>query len=119
MAVTMNDVKAFLDAEEPDYAMAVNLGADAHPHLQALVSGDDPMLGGHQHMRRKQGDIGIGHEFVKAFHRKTKVRSWSRGYYLRAISAGCLIRVALQRVRTRNSNFGVIVINGNFHPKST
>jgi len=44
MAVTMEEVRAMLDPEEPDYSAAVLLGPDALPHLQALVAGDDPML---------------------------------------------------------------------------
>jgi HEAT repeat protein len=44
MAVTMKQVRAALDPEEPDYAAAARLGPGALPHLQALVRGDDPML---------------------------------------------------------------------------
>ena len=45
MAVSMKRVRAALDPEEPDYAAAAaQLGADAVPHLQTLIQGDDPML---------------------------------------------------------------------------
>ena len=44
MAVTMNDVRAILDPEEPNYVRGVALGRDALPHLQVLVQGDDLML---------------------------------------------------------------------------
>jgi HEAT repeat protein len=44
MAITVNDVRAFLDAEEVDYAAASLLGAEALPILDELVHGDDPML---------------------------------------------------------------------------
>jgi HEAT repeat protein len=45
MAVTMDQVRAALDPEEPDYAQAASeLGADALPHLERLIVGDHPML---------------------------------------------------------------------------
>lgn len=44
MAVTMKDVRAALDPDEPDYARAAKLGRGALPHLEALVSSDDTML---------------------------------------------------------------------------
>jgi len=44
MAVTMQDVRAVLDPEEPDYEFAALLGPEALPHLETLVRGDDPML---------------------------------------------------------------------------
>jgi hypothetical protein len=45
MATTMEQVRAVLDPDEPDYEKgAAELGPDAIPHLQALVKGDDPML---------------------------------------------------------------------------
>ncbi len=44
MAVTMKDVRAALDPEEPDYDKAAELGPDALPHLQELVSSADAML---------------------------------------------------------------------------
>jgi hypothetical protein len=40
----MEDVRRILDPEEPDYSRVAGLGADALPHLSALVTGDDPML---------------------------------------------------------------------------
>jgi hypothetical protein len=44
MAVTMNDVRAALDPEEPDYSKAAKMGANALPHLEVLVSSGDTML---------------------------------------------------------------------------
>ena len=44
MAVTMKDVRAALDPEEPNYPKAAKLGADALPHLEVLVSSGDTML---------------------------------------------------------------------------
>jgi HEAT repeat protein len=44
MAVTMEDVRAALDPEEPDYAEAAKLGPDALPHLEVLVNSGDTML---------------------------------------------------------------------------
>ncbi len=44
MTVTMQDVRSALDPEEPDYAAAAELGAEALPHLKTLVQGDDAML---------------------------------------------------------------------------
>jgi hypothetical protein len=44
MPVTMNDVRAILDAEEPSYVRGVALGREALPHLEVLVKGDDLML---------------------------------------------------------------------------
>ena len=41
MAVEMEQVKAALDAEEPDYSGAAKrLGADALPHLEKIITGD-------------------------------------------------------------------------------
>lgn len=44
MAVSMEDVRAALDPEEPDYEAAARLGEEAMPHLQELAGGPDPML---------------------------------------------------------------------------
>jgi hypothetical protein len=45
MAVTQEQVKQLLTAEEVDYpAAALMLGADALPHLRELIASDDPML---------------------------------------------------------------------------
>lgn len=44
MAVTMKDVRAALDPEEPNYPQATKLGAAALPHLEALVDSADAML---------------------------------------------------------------------------
>ena len=41
MPVTMEDVRAALDPEEPDYAEAQKLGPEAVPHLKELVQGPD------------------------------------------------------------------------------
>jgi hypothetical protein len=44
MPVTMKQVRAHLDPEEPDYSAAAQLGPDAIPHVVRLVQGTDPML---------------------------------------------------------------------------
>ena len=44
MPVTMKQVRAHLDRDEPDYPAAAQLGANALPHLAQLVQGTDPML---------------------------------------------------------------------------
>jgi hypothetical protein len=44
MAVTMKQVRAALDPEEPSYAEAAKLGPGALPHLETLVSSEDTML---------------------------------------------------------------------------
>ena len=45
MPVTMDQVRSFLDPDEPDYPEAARqLGPDALPHLQTLVMGNDPLL---------------------------------------------------------------------------
>lgn len=45
MAVSMEDVRAALDPDEPDYPAAASmLGEGAVPYLRALVEGKDPML---------------------------------------------------------------------------
>jgi hypothetical protein len=45
MAVTMQDVRRWLDPEEPDYASAkAALGNDALPHLTTLATGGDLAL---------------------------------------------------------------------------
>ncbi|GIG23692.1 hypothetical protein Cch01nite_44160 [Cellulomonas chitinilytica] len=42
MSVSMEQVLGYLDAEEPNYvAAARTLGADALPHLESLIRGDD------------------------------------------------------------------------------
>jgi HEAT repeat protein len=41
MPVTMEQVRKALDPEEPDYAKATKLGADALPHLAKLIAGKD------------------------------------------------------------------------------
>ena len=43
MPVTMQQVRAHLDRDEPDYPEAARLGPDALPHLRQLARGDDPM----------------------------------------------------------------------------
>jgi HEAT repeat protein len=40
----MQDVRAVLDPEEPDYADGARLGRAALPHLAALAAGDDVLL---------------------------------------------------------------------------
>jgi HEAT repeat protein len=44
MAVTMKQVRAALDPEEPDYEKAAQLGPEALPHLEKLVNSGDTML---------------------------------------------------------------------------
>src|SRR5687767_14479472 len=44
MSITMEEVRAVLDPEEPDYAQAARLGPDAVPHLETLVRGTDRMI---------------------------------------------------------------------------
>jgi hypothetical protein len=44
MAIQLEDVRAALEPEEPDYQEAAKLGAEALPHLQTLIeSGDSQM----------------------------------------------------------------------------
>jgi hypothetical protein len=45
MTVTVTDVRAHLDPEEPDYASAALLGPAALPVLDELVRGDCPAAG--------------------------------------------------------------------------
>ena len=40
MAVDMDQVRAALDPEEPNYPAAAKLGPDALPHLEKLITGD-------------------------------------------------------------------------------
>jgi HEAT repeat protein len=43
--MTMEQVRAFLDPDEPNYsAAALELGPDAMPYLGELAGGDDPLL---------------------------------------------------------------------------
>ena len=44
MSITMKDVRAQLDRDEPDYKEAAMLGQDAIPYLSELVKGPDAML---------------------------------------------------------------------------
>jgi HEAT repeat protein len=44
MPVTMKEVRAALDPEEPDYAKAAKLGPQALPHLEKLIARKDPGL---------------------------------------------------------------------------
>lgn len=44
MPVTYQDVYAELSREEPDYRQAAKLGAEAMPHLEAMIRGGDPMM---------------------------------------------------------------------------
>jgi hypothetical protein len=44
MTVSMKDVRAALDPDEPNYDEAARLGPEALPHLDALVSSGDVML---------------------------------------------------------------------------
>jgi len=40
----MQQVRAQLDRDEPDYPAAARLGPEAFPHLRQFAQGDDPML---------------------------------------------------------------------------
>ncbi len=42
MAVTLQEVKAHIDQEEPDYESAAALGSEALPHLLQLVKDGEP-----------------------------------------------------------------------------
>jgi HEAT repeat protein len=44
MTITMSDVRAQLDPEEPNYDRAAELGPEALPVLDELVHSDDPLL---------------------------------------------------------------------------
>lgn len=44
MPVTMEQVRAALDPEEPDYAKAATLGPGVLPHLEKLIARNDPHL---------------------------------------------------------------------------
>ena len=44
MAVTMQQVLAQIDKDEPDYERAAKLGKGALPHLRQIIEADDPML---------------------------------------------------------------------------
>lgn len=44
MSVTMKQVRTVLDSEEPNYGQGAQLGLDALPYLESLVTGADPML---------------------------------------------------------------------------
>ena len=44
MPVTMKEVRAALDPEEPDYTKAAKLGPQALPHLEKLIARKDPGL---------------------------------------------------------------------------
>ena len=43
MSITMQQVLAEIDREEPNYAAFAALGADALPHLQMIVEANDPL----------------------------------------------------------------------------
>ena len=44
MAVTMQQVLAQIDKDEPDYARAAKLGSAALPHLRQIIEAEDPLL---------------------------------------------------------------------------
>ena len=44
MSVTMNDVLAYLEPDEPNYAQAAKLGPDALPYLKEIIDKPDVML---------------------------------------------------------------------------
>ena len=41
MAITLEQVRALLDAEEPNYAALARLGPEILPHLRTLIAGGD------------------------------------------------------------------------------
>lgn len=43
MSVTMQQVLAEIDREEPDYPALARLGSDALPHLKLIAAADDPL----------------------------------------------------------------------------
>lgn len=43
MPVTMQQVLAEIDKDEPDYAAAAKLGPEALPHLEMIVEANDPL----------------------------------------------------------------------------
>lgn len=43
MPITMKQVLAEIDRDEPNYAALAKLGKDALPHLQLIIDGDDPL----------------------------------------------------------------------------
>ena len=43
MPVTMNQVLAEIDKDEPNYAAAAKLGRDALPHLRMIAEAEDPL----------------------------------------------------------------------------
>jgi HEAT repeat protein len=43
MPVTMQQVLAEIDKDEPNYAAAAGLGWEALPHLQMIIEADDPL----------------------------------------------------------------------------
>ena len=43
MPVTMKQVLAEIDRDEPDYAKAAKLGPEAVPHLRQIAEADDPL----------------------------------------------------------------------------
>lgn len=42
MAITLDQVRRWLDSDEPNYAAAARLGIQVLPHLNTLVQGADP-----------------------------------------------------------------------------
>jgi len=44
MKVTMDEVRAALSPEEPDYGRAAQLGPDALPYLEAIMRASDPLM---------------------------------------------------------------------------
>ncbi len=66
MAVTMEDVRRILDAEEPDYEALALLGADSLPHLQKLAAGPDPMLASKAVYAASLVDTDAGRDLIAA-----------------------------------------------------
>jgi len=66
MAVDIQDVRAVLEPEEPDYAAAAALGPEALRHLQALVDGEDPMLASKAAYAASLLEGSLGEEVIRA-----------------------------------------------------
>lgn len=43
MSVTMQQVLAIIDKDEPNYSAAAQLGPEALPHLRLIIQGNDPL----------------------------------------------------------------------------
>jgi HEAT repeat protein len=66
MPVSMDDVRRVLDPDEPKYEAVSGLGAEALPHLQALVDGDDSMMASKAAYAASLLEGATGEEVVRA-----------------------------------------------------